>query len=240
MKAVENETEAAGMIGVKKDELSNFNPMFRYTVENIFRIEPAELNEELFTKALPGEEITTEEAFRQRIADQLSGQYQVDSDKHFRNEVMKKLLEETKLELPEAFLKRWLTEANKDEFSSEQVDSEFPMLLDTFRWQLIESHIASEHKLEVSREEITAHLGSFMRAQLRQYGQENVEQSMIDGFVDRIMGNQEEIKKVYDELFDNKLLALYKEKLRLNEVEISYDDFVKLVTEKYQAEKAAV
>ena len=240
VKAVENETEAAGMIGVKKDELSNFNPMFRYTVENIFRIEPAELNEELFTKALPGEEITTEEAFRQRIADQLSGQYQVDSDKHFRNEVIKKLLEETKLELPSAFLKRWLTEANKDEFSSEQVDSEFPMLLDTFRWQLIESHIASEHKLEVSREEITAHLGSFMRAQLRQYGQENVEQSMIDGFVDRIMGNQEEIKKVYDELFDNKLLALYKEKLRLNEVEISYDDFVKLVTEKYQAEKAAV
>lgn len=239
LKAVENETEAAGMIGVKKGELSNYNPAFRYTVENITRIEPAELNEELFNKALPGEEFKTEEAFRQKLSEQLSGQYQVDSDKHFRNEVMKKLLEETKLDLPETFLKKWLKDANKEEFTTEQVEQEFPALADTFRWQMIESHLVTSHKLEVSREEVSEHLGNFMRAQLRQYGQENVEQEMIDGFVKNIMQNQDEMKKVYDDLFDKKLLALYKEKLSLNEVEISFDDFVKLVTEKYQADKAS-
>lgn len=238
LKAVGNETEAASMIGVKKEELSQLNPLFRFTLESISRVEPAELNEELFAKALPGEEIKTEEAFRQRISEQLSLQYQVDSDKHFRNEVMKKLLEETKLELPENFLKKWLKEANKEEFSAEQVESEFPGLLDTFRWQLIESHLVTTNKVEVSREEVKDFLGSFMRAQMRQYGQENVEQSLIDGFVNNILSNQDEMKKVYDDLFDKKLLALYKEKLKLNEVEISFDDFVKLVTEKYQADKA--
>ncbi|MEE4176642.1 MAG: trigger factor [Bacteroides sp.] len=239
VKAVENETEAAGIIGVKKDELSNYNPMFRFTVETISRIEPAELNEELFKKAMPGEDVETEEAFRQKLSDQLSGQYQVDSDKHFRNEVMKKLLEETKLDLPETFLKKWLKDANKGEFTAEQVDEEFPALADTFRWQLIESHLITSNHVEVTREEVTDYLGSFMRAQMRQYGQENVEQELIDGFVKNIMQNQEEIKKVYDDLFDKKLLALYKEKLKLNEVEISFDDFVKLVTEKYQADKAS-
>ena len=238
VKAVENETEAAGMIGVKKEELSNYNPLFRFTVENISRIEPAELNEELFEKALPGSDIHTEEDFRKEIAGQLSKQYQVDSDKHFRNEVMKKLIAETGLDLPENFLRRWLTEANKEEFTAEQVDQEFPALTDTFRWQLIESHLITSNKIEVTREEVSDYLASFMRMQMKQYGQENVDQSLIDGFVKNIMGNQEEIKKVYDDLFDKKLMALYKEKLKLNEVEISFDDFVKLVTEKYQADQA--
>lgn len=239
VKAVENEAEAAGMIGVKKEELANYSPMFRFTVENISRVEPAELNEELFSKAMPGLEIKTEEDFRKEIAGQLGKQYQVDSDKHFRNEVMKKLIAETKLDLPENFLRKWLTEANKEEFTAEQVDKEFPALADTFRWQLIESHLITSNKIEVTREEVSDYLGSFMRMQMKQYGQEDVDQSLIDGFVKNILGNQDEVKKVYDDLFDKKLMALYKEKLKLNEVEISFDDFVKLVTEKYQADQAS-
>ncbi len=239
LKAVENETEAASMIGVKKEELANYSPLFRITVENISRIEPAELNEDLFKKALPEDEVKTEEEFRQKLAGQISQQYQVDADKHFRNEVMKKLLEVTALELPETFLKKWLKEANKEEFTVEQVEAEFPALADTFRWQLIENHLIASNNLEVTPEEVTNHLSDFMRDQLRQYGQENVEQSVIDGFVKDIMKNQEEMKKVYDNLFDQKLLDLYKQKLKLKEVEIGFDDFVKLVTEKYQAEKAS-
>jgi trigger factor len=239
LKANENESEAAAMIGVKKEELANFSPLFRITVENISRIEPAELNEDLFIKALAEEGVKTEEEFRQKLAEQVSKQYQVDADKHFRNDVMKKLLEVTKLDLPEAFLKRWLKEANKEEFTVEQVEQEFPALADTFRWQLIENHLISTNKLEVTPDEVNDHLSSFMRAQLRQYGQENLEQSVIDGFVKDIMKNQDEMKKVYDNLFDLKLMDLYKEKLKLHEVEISFDDFVKLVTEKYQAEKTS-
>jgi trigger factor len=152
---------------------------------------------------------------------------------------MKKLLEVTALELPETFLKKWLKEANKEEFTVEQVEAEFPALADTFRWHLIENHLIASNNLEVTPEEVTNHLSEFMRDQLRQYGQENVEQSVIDGFVKDIMKNQEEMKKVYDNLFDQKLLDLYKQKLKRKEVEIGFDDFVKLVTEKYQAEKAS-
>jgi len=238
LKALENESEAASTIGVKKGDLSNYSNLFRFTIENISRVEPAEMNEDLFKKALPEEEAKTEDEFRSLLSQQVSKQYQVDAEKHFRNEVNKKLIEVTSLELPEEFLKRWLKEANKDEFTVEQIEEEFPKLADSFRWQLIENHIISSNKLEVSPDEVTEHLTSFMRAQLKQYGQENVEQSVIDGYVKEIMKNQDEMKKVYDNLFDQKLLGLYKEKLKLNEIEIGFDDFVKLVTEKYQAEKA--
>jgi trigger factor len=236
--AVESEAEAATMIGVKKEELGNYGPLFRFTVESISRIEPAELNEELFEKAAPGKEIKTEEDFREFLREQISQQYQGDADKHFRNEVMKKLIGLAELPLPEAFLKQWLVDANKEELTPEKVESEFDGFADSFRWQLIENHLIKENNVEVPHDEVRNHLEEYFKAQMRQYGQENVEQSMLDEFVKNITSNQEEVKKVYDHLFDVKMLELYKEKLKLNEIEIGFDDFVKLVTEKYKDNQA--
>lgn len=238
LKALENETEAASLLGVKKEDLQGLSPWFRITIENISRIEPAEVNEEFYKKALPEAEIKSKEEFIQKLSEIVSTQYQADVDKHFRNEVIKKLIEVANLELPEIFLKRWVAEASKEETTPEKIEAEFPKLADSFRWQLIEDYLISSNNLEVTTTEITDHLSAFMRAQLKQYGQENVEQAVIDNFVKDIMKNQDEMKKVYDNLLDQKLMNLYKEKLKLNEVQISFDDFVKLVTEKYQAEKA--
>ncbi len=233
-KAVGSDSEIAAMIGVKKEEAGNYGPLFRFTIESISRIEPAELDEAFFEKVAPGKEIRTEEALREFVREQVSMQYQVDVDKHFRNEVMKKLLEVTDLSLPEEFLKKWLVDANKDEVSPEQVEKEFGQFADTFRWQLIENHLIKSHDLQVSQEEVKSHLETYFRNQLKQYGQEDVDQEMINQFVNNIQSKEEEIKKVYDHLNDEKLLKLFKEKLKLKETELGFDDFVKLVSEKYQ------
>jgi trigger factor len=147
---------------------------------------------------------------------------------------MKKLLEVTALSLPEEFLKKWLVDANKDEVSPEQVEKEFGQFADTFRWQLIENHLIKSHDLQVSQEEVNSHLETYFRNQLKQYGQEDVDQEMINQFVNNIQSKEDEIKKVYDHLNDEKLLKLFKEKLKLKETELGFDDFVKLVSEKYQ------
>jgi trigger factor len=231
--AVGSETEAAGMLGVKKEELSNLGPLFSFTVESISRIEPASMDKELFEKAAPGKDINTEEEFRQFITEQISKQYQADADKHFKNEAIKKLLSITNLQLPEDFLKDWLVEANQ-ELTQDQVENEFGKFLESFRWQLLENHLLKVNKIEVSPDEVKKHLEDYFRIQMRQYGQIDVEQEMVDQFVSNIIKNKDEVKKVYDHLFDEKMLDLLKSKLKLNEIEIDFDDFVKLVTEKYQ------
>ncbi len=237
MKAVESESEAASMLGVQKEELSNYSPLFRFTIQSISRVEPAGMDEEFFKKAAPDADITTEEEFRKYLADQISKQYQADVDKHFKNLVIEKLVEEADLELPEAFLKKWLLENNKEELSEEKVENEFEQFADTFKWQLIENHLSKKYDLEVKPEEVNKHLEEFIKAQLKQYGQEDVEQGVLDEYVKNFSSNKEEIKKIHDHLYEQKLIALFKEKLKLNEVEISFDDFVKLVTEKYQQQQ---
>lgn len=237
LKAVESEAEAANMIGVKKEELGNYSPLFRFTLESISRVEPAAMDVEFFEKVAPGKEITTEEALREFMRDQISQQYQVDSDKHFRNEVIKKLVEMVDIPLPEDFLKRWLLESDKEGVTPEMVEGEFDKFKDSFRWQLLENHLLKENEVKVEPAEVKSHLADFFRNQMRQYGQENLEDSMIEEFVNNVTKNQEEVKKVYDHLFDVKMLELFKTKLKLNQIEIGFNEFVKLVTEKYQADQ---
>ncbi len=232
--SVGSDAESAAMVGVKKEDLDNHSPWFRFTIESISRMEPAEINQELFEKVAPGKEIATEEDFRAFLAEQIGQQYQVDADKHFKNMVMKQLLEKTALPLPEEFLKKWLLDTNKEELTEEKVEEEFDKFSDSFRWQLIENHLIQNHGVEVKPEEVNEELEGFIRAQLRQYGQDNVEQAMIDEYVKQIASNKDEVKKVYDNLFDKKLLNLFMEKLTLLEKETTFDDFVKLVTEQYK------
>ncbi len=237
-KAVDSEAEAAAMVGVKKEELGKYSPLFRFTLESISRVEPAEINQELFEKALPGKGIATEEDFRAQLAEQVARQYQVDADKHFKNLVMQKLIAEADLPLPVDFLKKWLLDTNKDQLTEEKVDKEFEQFADSFRWQLIENHLIRKYELEVAPAEVNQELESFVRSQLKQYGQHEVEQNMIDEYVKQVATNKEEVKKVYDHLFEKKLMELFREKLKLKEVEIGFDDFVKLVTEKYKQDQA--
>lgn len=238
-KAAGSDTEAAAMLGIKKEELADHNNNYRFTVESISRIEPAELNEELFEKVFPGMDVKTEEAFRESIASQISTQYQVDVDKHFRNLVSEKLIEKTELSLPEAFLKKWLLENNKEKLSEEQVDGEFDKAADAFKWQLIENHLIKSHKLEVGPEEVKKQLEFFIRMQLSQYGQSDMPQDIIDKYVQELGGKEEEVKKVYDHLYDAKLMRVFKEKLKLNEIEVTMEEFEKIIQEKYSKDNEA-
>ncbi|TVQ15413.1 MAG: trigger factor [Bacteroidetes bacterium] len=236
VKSVENDAEMAGMLGVKKEELEQYGKNFRFTVERISRMQPSELNEELYKKVAPDAELKDEEAFRGFIAEQLQKQYQADVDKNFKNEAIKTLLAKANLTLPEDFLKRWLIESNRDnkEITPEQVENEFVSFADSFKWQLIENHLIKKHEIEVQHEEVSDYLKNYMRLQLRQYGQMDPEEEVLNDFVKRIASNQEELKKVYDQLFEVKVLELLKSKLNLNEKEVTFDEFVNEMTEKYK------
>ncbi len=233
MKAVESETEAASMVGLKKEELQDHSPVFRFIVESISRVEPAELNEDLYKKIAPDKDIKTEEDLRNFVREQIEQQYQSDVDKHFRNVVSEKLNELTKLPLPESFLKKWLVENNKEELTEEKVNEEFEKAADTFRWQLLENHLIKKYEIEVKPEEVNSELEYFIKAQLAQYGQTDLPQEILDKYVKELGSKQEEVKKVYDHLFDKKLMELFKEKLRLNEIQMELDDYVKMVNDKY-------
>ncbi len=233
LKVVESETEAAAMIGIKVEELAACSPVFRFTVDSISRIVPAEINEEFFEKFAPGKEIKSEEALRDFVAGQISEQYQREVDRYFSNMVAEELIEHAKLPLPENFLKKWLLENNREELTAEKIDDEFAQAADAFRWQLIQSHLLKKYDIEVKPEEVNRQLEFLIRAQMAQYGQSNIPQEIIDKYVKELGSKEEEVNKVYDHLVNDKLVSLYKEKLGLIQKEISLEDYTSMLDEKH-------
>jgi len=239
LKAVESEAEAASILKVKKEDLPAYGPLFRFTLDSITRLEPAEMNEELYEQVAPGKGIQSEEAFRELIRADIGRQYQADIDKHFRNEVRKKLIEITALPLPEDFLKVWLLDNNKEEITEEKLDKEFDGLADVFRWQLIENHLIKTYHVDVSSQDIHDHLAAYFRAQMQQYGQDDIDEEVIRGFISNVTAKEDEVRKVSEHIFEQKLVELFKQHLSMNQVELTFDEFVALVTEKYKSEQQA-
>ncbi len=236
-KTFENETEMSNVLNVKKEELDQYGKNYRFTIEKITRVENAELNEELFEKIAPNKEIRDEDSFREFIRGELARNYQQEVDRNFKNDASKTIIEKLDLNLPEEFLKRWILETNaeKENVSTEQVEKDFVNQRDAFKWQLIQNHLIKKYEIKVPQEEVMAFLRQMITQQFMQYGyNQALPDDIIDNYAKTMLENKEQMRQVYDQLYDLKITDLFKEKLKLNEKEISYNDFVNEMTEKYK------
>ncbi|MFW6351647.1 MAG: hypothetical protein ACOC2E_04620, partial [Bacteroidota bacterium] len=219
------------------EELNQFGKNYRFTIQKITRIEEAELNEELFEKIAPNKEIKDEESFREFIRGEPAKNYQQEVDRNFKNDASKTILEKLDFNLPEDFLKRWILETNaeNEKISAEQVEKDFVNQKDAFKWQLIQSHLIKKYDIKISQEELMGFLRSMITQQFMQYGyNQALPDDIIDNYAKTMLENKEQMRQVYDQLYDLKITDLFKEKLKLNEKEISYNDFVTQMTEKYK------
>ena len=235
-KAFKNATDLAAMLHISKEEAEKLEGDFRFTIESVSHIEPAELNEELYKKVYPSADIKDEAGFKEAIRNEAKQFYSRDTDRKFMNDVIDLLVEKTKMDLPEEFLKRWIMQGDTNRkpgeaaLTPEIVDKEFPMYANSIKWQLIESRLIKDNNIDIKPED----LRTFYRERvLSQYfpvqTQDEETNKRIDRVIDSMMQNQEEIKRVYDAMMDEKMIALFLEKVKQNDKAVSYDEFVALL-----------
>ena len=134
--------------------------------------------------------------------------------------------------MPDDFLKKWLVHTSEKSITLEQIESEYDMYSKSLRWQLIENSILESFEVKVDSKEVESHTKSLIAMQMNQYGQPVPEDDKMNEIVSNILAKEDERKKVYDQLYDIKTLEVYKENFKLKEKAISYEDFVKLRSEK--------
>jgi trigger factor len=232
VKAFDNETEVSSLLGIDKEKVKELGDEFEFEIVKITHMEPAELNEDLFKTVYPMDSPQNEEEFRQKIREEVEKMYANESDRKLLHDTVDKLIEETNLNLPDEFMKRWIKYNNEREeaekqISQEELDTQYESYRDSLRWQLIENKIIKDHDIKVEQTEIRQRFKEM-------YGimTPGEEAPQLKELIDNMMKNEEYTRKVNEELYDKKLTDLFKEKLKLKEKNISYDDFVKLVTEK--------
>jgi trigger factor len=200
---------------------------FKLLITKVGLVEPRELNEDLFLQLFPNDEIKTEEAFRNRIKEELQKQWDAESRNQMHHSIYHVLLEHTQINFPEAFLKRWLATQNEEgqQKSAEEIDKDFPGFINQLKWSLITDKITVENKLDVHPDEIR----QFAKDQLLGYmGTQNMdeEQQWIKDYIDRMMKDKKYVEDAYMKLQTQKIFDWAETKVNAVETPVSKEEFI--------------
>ena len=232
-KVFSNKSDLSAMLKISQGELENLsNDLFEFTIIRINRLAPAVFDNELFNKVYPDGKIKNLKEFKNKIKEEAEKSFEVESDRMLKNDVVLYLVDKIKFDLPDEFLMKWLVKSSEKPLTIDQVKQDYPQYSKSLKWQLIENKILEEHKVKVDNDDLINFTKEIVKKQMQQYGQAISDDKQIADIAENILKNEDERKRISNQLFDEKTLVIYKELFKLNQKSISYDDFVKLATEK--------
>ena len=223
--------QRAAILSVKEEELESIKAEFEVEITKIRRFAEPELNEEFFKMAFPAGNVNSEEELDKFIDEEIERELKRECDFMFVNQMRKFIIEKAGIQMPEEFLKRWLYVINEGKFSREEIEKDFPAFINMFTWNYLQKHFITEGELKVSPEEAKAEAISFAQMQFAQYGMPSAPADMLENFAKQIMDNKEQLQKIYEKLFEEKVVEYIRGKVKVTEKAISADDFAKLAQE---------
>ena len=227
-KAYPNKTDYAALLQISKEEAEHVTSDFCFIISEIKRYVEAEVNQALFDKVYGEGNVKSVEEFRARVKEDLAKQFKAHSEYRLTVDARDKMLKKNEdVVLPEAFLKRWMLATNK-ELTQEAVDKDFDSYRDEFKWQLIKGDMIKENNIKVEDEDMKVVGREVAAAQLQQYGLYGLSDEQLDGFAVRLLENEKQRASLYDRALENKIFSVIKEGVKLEEQEISMEDFGKL------------
>ncbi|MBQ8466752.1 MAG: trigger factor [Prevotella sp.] len=224
----DNDAEVAALLKLKKEDVKELTADFSFQVTEIRHFQPAAVDEKLFERVF-GEECKTEADFRQRIADSVKGQLAGNSDYKFLQDVrayMEKKVGE--LQFPEALLKRVMLQNNKDK-GADYVEKNFKASIDELKWHLIKEQLVTAAGVKVEDADLKAIAKDAIRVQFAQYGMSNVPDDVLENYAEEQLKKRENVENFVERAVDVKLTQALKGIVKLNEKEVTLDEFNKMM-----------
>ena len=226
-----NPSQRAAVLQVKENELEGIDPKFTLEITKIRRFADPELTEEFFKMAFPAGNVTSEAELDAFVDAEIGRELRRESDYLFTLQLRDYLIAKAGLKMPEAFLKRWLYTINEGKFTMEEIEKDFDQFLKMFTWNYLQKHIIKQENISVSREEAEAEAKALAQAQFAQYGMPSAPDDMLAGYAKQILDNKEQSQKIYEKLFETKVVEAVKGKIKVSEKAVSADEFAKLARE---------
>jgi trigger factor len=223
----EDDHKLMDYLKVDHDAVHGLDITVSATIDGVTNSEKAELNQELFDKLFGEGKVSSVDEVKAKIKEDAEKQFMQQSDQKFLNDVTAFLLESTKFDLPSEFLIKWLQNSGEKQLSAAEAKEEFEKSEKGLRYQLIEGKIMTENQLQINFEDLKAFTTELIRKQMAQFGQMNPTQEDIDGIVARVLSNQDEVRRLSDQVMSEKMLGLFKDKVKTKSKEVSYEQFVK-------------
>jgi trigger factor len=226
-KAFPNDNEIAGILHITKDEVATTGSNYRFTINEISRFFPSQINQELFDKVYGEGVVANEEEFIKKVEAEISSSLQRESDFKLLLDLKALALEKTDFELPEEFLKKWLLKVN-EKTTKEQISEEFASFRKDLKWQLIRNKVARDNEVKISEEELQKEAENITRQQFQQYGLYYATDEQISKYATETLKREDDAKKIADRILEEKVTGILREQVKLENKSVTVDEFNKL------------
>jgi len=212
---------------VGHDDVHGLDIEVNFTINEINTSEKAELNQELFDKLFGEGVVTSVEQLKEKIKEDAEQQFASQADQKFLNDVTESLIENTKFDLPAEFLVKWLQTAGERALTAEEAEAEYKKSEGGLRYQLIEGKVITENGLQITFDDLKAYTSEVIKKQMAQFGQLDPSDADVEGIVARVLSNKDEVKRLSEQVMSEKMLNLFKEKVKFTTKDVTYQEFVK-------------
>ena len=225
----ESDVEVSSLMKIQKDEVKDHEGDFTFQITEISRFVKAEVNQTLFDQVFGEGNVKDEKEFRQKIADQISEQFKADSDYKFLLDIREHMEKKVgKLEFPEAILKRVMMNNNKDK-GADFVEKNFDASIKELGWHLIKEQLVAAQDIKVDDADLKNVAKEAARAQFAQYGMSNIPDEYLENYASEMLKKRENVDGLVDRAVDVKLTAALKSVVKLDEKDITLEDFQKML-----------
>lgn len=227
----DNDTEVSSLLKIERDTVKDMTSDFSFQITEIQRFAKHAVDQELFDQTFGEGVVKDEKEFREKIAEGLKRQLAADSDFKFIQDVRahceKKVGE---LTYPDALLKRIMLSNNKDK-GEDYVEKNYAQSIKELTWHLIKEQLVKAQNIKIEDADVKEAAKEAARAQFAQYGMNNVPEDYIENYANEVLKKGDSNDALVDRAIDRKLTAVLKTVVKLNEKEVSLEDFNKLMSE---------
>ncbi|BFM43626.1 trigger factor [Flavobacterium sp. CFS9] len=222
----EDDHQLMDYLKVGHDNVHGLDIEVNFTIEAINGAELAELNQELFDKLFGEGKVASLEELKSKIKEDAEAQFAQQADQKLLLDVQEFLIESTKFDLPAEFLKKWLQTVGEKKLSAEEAEVEYARSEKGLRFQLIEGKALAQSNIQITFEDLKGFTTNAIKQQMAQFGQLNPSDEEVQTIVARVLSNQEEVKRLSEQVVAEKLLEIFKEKANPTTKEVTYEEFI--------------
>ncbi len=225
----------AQILNISDEEAKTARGNYSFHVSTISRTQPAELNQEFFDKVFGPGVVDSSEAFTAKVKETVSRNYERETNHLLEHAIQHYYVDHTKINLPEDFLKSWLKAGGNQQITDEVLEKEFKAYRDSLKWDLIKNKMADDHGIKVEGDEVRAKAKEMIAEQFGGLAFADQLGERFDALVNNYLAGQDgkgqQFMRIYNQLRNEKLTALIKEKITIQEKKVDVEQFKKIAAE---------
>ncbi|RZK48461.1 MAG: trigger factor [Pedobacter sp.] len=222
-----NAAVIAKLLNISEEDASDLTADFQVTILNVNRLEESDLNQEFFDKIFGEGIVTDEKAFEAKITEEIESMFKQDSARKLQSDIYAQYTSQTKMELPDEFLKKWLKTTN-EKLTDKELEEGYAEFATNLKWTLIENKIIKENDIKIEYKDVFETAKQRIDAQFKMYSQQELPEDQLAQFTVNFLQEKENANRIFDEVKAEKVFDFIKSTVTIDKKEIAYNKFIEL------------